>query len=172
MVESIPDDRWMLKPEVDRAFGILEEEEICFDFLTHPRHLPHVIEVLKKHPGLRAVVDHISKPHIRDRQIHTWAEQMEQIAACKNVYCKLSGMITEADHGNWKPADLKPYILHILRIFGPRRLMFGSDWPVCLLAGSYEQVLNALELNLGGLPAGELAEIFSGTAARFYRLHT
>jgi L-fuconolactonase len=170
MIESIADDRWMLRPAVKRAFAVIEENNIGFDFLTHPRHLPHVIEILSEFPRLRAVIDHISKPRIRDREMQPWATQMEKVASHTNVFCKLSGMITEADHLAWRPDDLEPYIRHIVEIFGYDRLMFGSDWPVCLLAGSYEEVLAALNHSLTGLTEQQMAEVFGGTAKRFYRI--
>jgi L-fuconolactonase len=170
MIESIPDDDWMLRPSVREAFAVLQNNDICFDFLTHPRHLPYALQIMEEFPKLRAVIDHISKPRIRDGEMHPWADQMEKIASYERVYCKLSGMITEADHQNWKPSDLEPYVSHILRTFGPHRLMFGSDWPVCTLAGSYEDVLTALESNLSNLTEQQLNDIFGGTASRFYRV--
>jgi L-fuconolactonase len=170
MIESIADDAWMVKPSVRSAFQILQQNDVCFDFLTHPRHLPYVPEILESCPQLRAVIDHISKPRIRDKEFQPWAAQMEQIASYPNVFCKLSGMITEADHKNWKPADLEPYVSHILRIFGSERLMFGSDWPVCLLAGSYDQVLDALRQNLLDQDTQQTENIFGETARRFYRV--
>jgi L-fuconolactonase len=170
MIESIPDDAWMLKPAVKRSFQLLEEKEVCFDFLTFPKHLPHVLRILTEYPGLRAVIDHISKPSIKDSILKPWADLMAQVAAHPNVYCKLSGMITEADHRAWKPADLSPYIRHVLTVFGADRCMFGSDWPVCLLAGDYDRVVDAIRQNLSGLGDGEISDIFGGTAARFYRL--
>lgn len=170
MIESIADDAWMVKPSVRGAFQILQQNDVCFDFLTHPRHLPYVPEILKSCPRLRTVIDHISKPRIRDKEFQPWADQMEQIASYRNVFCKLSGMITEADHKNWKPADLEPYVSHILRAFGSERLMFGSDWPVCLLAGSYDQVLNALRQNLLDQDTQQTDNIFGETARRFYRV--
>jgi len=170
MIESIADDAWMVKPAVRSAFEILQQNDVCFDFLTHPRHLPYVPEILDACPRLRAVIDHISKPRIRDKEFQPWADQMEQIASYPNIFCKLSGMITEADHKNWKAADLEPYVSHILKIFGPERLMFGSDWPVWLLAGSYEQVLDALRQNLLDQDTRQAEDIFGGTARRFYRV--
>jgi L-fuconolactonase len=170
MIESIPDDGWMLRPAVKRSFRLLVEKKVCFDFLTFPRHLPHVLQILEECPGLRAVIDHISKPAIKDGILKPWADLMAQVAAYPNVCCKLSGMITEAHHQAWKPADLSPYIRHVLTVFGPDRCMFGSDWPVCLLAGSYDQVVDALQRNLPALGDDEMGDIFGGTAARFYGL--
>lgn len=170
MIESIGDERWMLRPTVKKSFGVLEEQEICFDFLTHPKHLPYALEILEEFPNLRAVINHISKPAIKDNIMEPWAELMEKVAAHDNVYCKLSGMITEADHSAWKPADLAPFIQHVINVFGPDRCMFGSDWPVCLLAGSYDDGFNALRQNLSNLSSSQLQDIFMGTAMRFYRI--
>jgi L-fuconolactonase len=170
MIESIGDERWMLRPAVKKSFGILQAQNVCFDFLSHPKHLPYVLEILNEFPGLRTVINHISKPLIKDGVLHPWTELIEKVAAHKNVYCKLSGMITEAEHQSWKPADLTPYIRHILKVFGPHRCMFGSDWPVCLLAGTYDDVVEALQQNISDLNPLELQDIFWNTASRFYRI--
>lgn len=170
MIESIDDDRWMLQPAVKKSFGILQEQAVCFDFLTHPRHLPYALQILDEFPELRTVINHISKPPIKDGVLTPWAGLIEKAAAHENVFCKLSGMITEADHQAWKPADLAPYIKHILKVFGPHRCMFGSDWPVCLLAGTYDDVVEALQQNIGNLNPQEREDLFGGTASRFYRI--
>jgi L-fucono-1,5-lactonase len=172
MVENIEDPRWMLRSTVLHAFAVLEERGICFDFLLKHHQLPAALEVLAACPRLRAVIDHIAKPPIRERVLEPWGTLLEQVGAHPNVYCKLSGMITEADHERWSPDDLGPYIERALRAFGAARCMFGSDWPVCTLAGSYGQVLGALEqhlLRLGVTPA-EHRRIFGETAREFYRL--
>ena len=128
------------------------------------------MQILDEFTELRTVINHISKPPIKDGVLIPWAGLIEQAAAHENVYCKLSGMITEADHQAWKPADLTPYIRHILKVFGPQRCMFGSDWPVCLLAGTYDDVVEALQQNISDLNRLELEDIFRGTASRFYRI--
>ena len=128
------------------------------------------MQILDEFPKLRAAINHISKPSIKDGVLAPWAELIEKAAACENVYCKLSGMITEADHQAWKPEDLAPYIKHILEVFGPQRCMFGSDWPVCLLAGTYDDVVEALQQNLRDLKPQEIESIYWGTASRFYRI--
>ena len=170
MIESIADEQWMLRPAVKKSFGELQEKNVCFDFLTHPKHLPYALQILDEFPELRTVINHISKPPIRDGITDPWAGLIEEAAAHDNVFCKLSGMITEADHKTWKPEDLAPYIKHILKVFGPDRCMFGSDWPVCLLAGTYDDVIQALEKNISGLSNQAREDIFSGTASRFYRI--
>jgi L-fucono-1,5-lactonase len=172
MVENIQDPGWMLRPTVLRAFRILEERGICFDFLLKHHQLPAALEVLAACPRLHAVMDHIAKPAIRERVLEPWGTLLARVAEHPNVHCKLSGMITEADHEHWAPGDLGPYIERALRAFGPARCMFGSDWPVCTLAGSYAQVLGALEQQLQrlGLTPAEQRRIFGETAREFYRL--
>lgn len=172
MIQDLPKDDWIIQPRVLDALKFVAEKGIAFDFLTYPRHLPLVVQVLEQVPGLRSVIDHISKPPIARGQLQPWADRLKEVAMHPNVYCKLSGMITEADHKNWKPEDLKPFVDHALEVFGPERVMYGSDWPVCLLAGSYEQVYRTLaNLLEGRLDAAEEAAVFGGNAARFYRLY-
>jgi len=172
MLQDIPDPGWMLRPSVKRAFATLEATGVCFDFLIKAHQLAPTLQVLTEFPGLRAVIDHIAKPDIAAREFQPYADLLRRVAAHENVYCKLSGMITEADHEAWTPADLAPYVQHAVDCFGPRRLMYGSDWPVCTLAGSYARVLEALESNLSALALDHTAleRIFGGTAAEFYRL--
>jgi len=172
MIQDIEDPGWMLGPNVKRAFAALEERGVCFDFLIKPHQLPATLEILDEFSELRAVVDHLAKPNIAARELAPWDSFMERVAAHANVYCKLSGMITEADHAHWSPKDLAPYIQHVVGCFGPERCMFGSDWPVCTLAGSYEQVLSALEQALVPLELGAASRqrIFGGSAEAFYRL--
>jgi L-fuconolactonase len=170
MIQDIEDIGWLRRPSVRRAFRVLEEREVCFDFLIKPHQLEATIEVLDACPRLRAVIDHIAKPEIARGMTTPWSALLERVSEHPNVYCKLSGMITEADHQAWKPADLGPFIAHALRCFGPARSMFGSDWPVCTLAGSYAQVIAALEENLTALRPRDIDAIFGGTAREFYRL--
>jgi L-fuconolactonase len=172
MIHDVPDPEWMLRASVRPAFAALEERGVCFDFLVRPPHLPPMLRILDEFPRLRAVLDHIGKPNIQARQVDPWSRQLAHIAAHPNVYCKLSGMLTEASHTSWSADDLKPYVRHTLECFTPQRCMFGSDWPVCTLAGSYAQVITALEQSLEpiGLDSAAQARIFGGTAAEFYRL--
>ena len=172
MIENEPDPEWMRRPAVRRAFHVLEERDVCFDFLLKHHQLGAALDVLDAHPRLRAVIDHLAKPAIAQRSIEPWREQIARASEHPNVYCKLSGLVTEADHATWRAEDLAPYIQHAVRTFGPRRCMFGSDWPVCTLAGSYAQVVQALEACLAplGLSAGDLERIYGGTASEFYRL--
>lgn len=169
MIQDLPDDDWMLRPAVQRAFKELERVGCPFDFLTYPRHLPRVVRVLEAFPNLRCVIDHLSKPPIRTGQLEPWRTDLARVAAFPNVWCKLSGMVTEADHARWTPADLAPYARHAVEVFGWERVMFGSDWPVCLLAAEYGQVVAALREVLGdALTPEREGKLFGENAARFY----
>jgi L-fuconolactonase len=171
MLQDLDDDAYILRPRVMDNLARMAERGVAFDVLGFPRHLSKVTRALEAVPQLRAVVDHLSKPAIAAREFDDWAREIARLAALPNVHCKLSGMITEADHKTWRPADLEPYVDHALKVFGPRRLMFGSDWPVCLLAGSYAEVLGALRTVLDGkLSAAERAGVYGSNAARFYGL--
>jgi L-fuconolactonase len=171
MIEN-RDPSWMLQGSVRRAFGILEQEQVCFDLLVRPPQLEAALVILDEFPNLRCVVDHIAKPFIARGELEPWASQMRAIARHEQVHVKLSGMITETDHARWSAQDLLPYVRQVLALFPPERLMYGSDWPVCTLAGSYEQVLSALLENLDALGVSDATreQIFGATAARFYRL--
>jgi L-fuconolactonase len=171
MLQDLADDDWILRPRVINSLKLIAERDIPFEFLTYTRHLLHVVKVLESVSNLRAVVDHVSKPEIKNRKLDPWRSLMAQVANHPNVYCKLSGMITEADHKTWTPEDLRPYVEHVVESFGMDRVMFGSDWPVCLLAGSYDQVVEALQLILKPrLNPQQEASVFGGNAARFYKL--
>ena len=165
-----PDVNWGLREDVLNGLRELQRREIPYDLLLKVPHL-HIVEPLaEKLPNLALVIDHIAKPYIADGVFDGWAEQMERIAQIPHVHVKLSGMITEAKRDSWKSDDLRPYVQHVLKLFGPDRLMFGSDWPVCLLAGSWKQVLAAFTQALGPLDEATRAKLLGDTAVRFYRL--
>jgi L-fuconolactonase len=169
MLQDLADDRWILRPRVISNLELLNTRKVPFEFLTYTRHLPSVLQVLELVPGLHAVIDHLSKPEIKAGVFRPWAEIMSQIAGHPNVFCKLSGMVTEADHANWRPEHLSPYVDHILDCFGEDRVMFGSDWPVCLLAASYAEVINALRTVVAQrLPPAGLDKLFLQNGAKFY----
>lgn len=171
MLQSLDDDQWILKPEVKRNIQILVDQDFPLDILIFPRHLPHIVELLKKFPTLRAVIDHGAKPNIKDKQWEPWAAYLEEVSAFENVMCKISGLVTEADHNKWKVSDFKPYINHIITCFGSKRIMFGSDWPVCLLAAEYDDVVGIVNENLQKEISDEEIELlFGGNAKKFYRL--
>jgi L-fuconolactonase len=170
IAQDEPDDDFIVRDDVVRGLKVLERHRVPFDLLFYVKHLRHVPALAGALPELPMVIDHLAKPHIRDRKLGDWLPQFRAAAAFPNVYCKLSGMVTEADWRHWKPSDLKPYVDAALECFGPERLMFGSDWPVCELAASYEQVVAALEEALGPISSDQRQRIFAGTAAEFYRL--
>ncbi|MCC5875140.1 MAG: amidohydrolase family protein [Candidatus Sumerlaeia bacterium] len=169
MLQDLEDDAWIVRPWVLQNLSHLAERNVPFEFLTYTRHLPHVVTALEKSPGLHAVVDHLSKPEIKTGNLDPWRELMARVASFPNVSCKVSGMITEADWNHWRPEDLRPYVLHVLEVFGPERIMWGSDWPVCRCAGEYAEALNAARTILDErLTPTQQAQFYGGNAARFY----
>ena len=170
LVHDEPDPLWLLRPDVLRGLRELESRDIPYDLLLRPIHLPLVPKLAEKLPALRMVIDHIAKPSISTGEFDTWARRMEAVFPIANVYCKLSGMITEAAWHNWNASDLHPYVTFVCQGFGPNRVMFGSDWPVCLLAGTWKEVLAACTQGMGPQPVDVREQIFGGTAMHFYRL--
>ena len=132
--------------------------------------MPAALEIVRAMPDLRFVIDHLGKPPIRDGDISTWAERIAPFGALPNAWCKLSGLVTEADWATWTVADLRPAVDHALAVFGPRRLIFGSDWPVCLLAASYKRVIETALALVADLTADERAAVMGGTATEVYGL--
>lgn len=170
LVQDEPDNNWLLRDDVLEGLRELARRGIPYDILVKPPQL-HVVEPLAdKVPDLPIVIDHIAKPYIKDRIFDGWAQQMESIAKIPHVHVKMSGIITEADHDNWTTDDLRPYIRHVFDTFGPDRILFGSDWPVCLLAGSWKEVLAAFTQALGPLDQDTRAKMLGENAARFYKL--
>lgn len=170
VTQDEPDDDFIVRSDVVGGLEILEKHQVPFDLLFYVKHLKHAAPLAKRLPNLPMVIDHLAKPQIKAGITDGWREDLQAAARHRNVYCKLSGMITEADWKKWKPADLRPYVETALEAFGPERCMFGSDWPVCELAGSYQQVYDALREIVGQLGASELEQIFGGSASRFYGL--
>jgi L-fuconolactonase len=170
LVHEESDDDWLIRRDVLEGLAVLEDAGVPFDLLLRPHHLRHVPTLSDRLPKLRMVIDHIAKPRIRDHVTQPWAEALGAAAENPNVWCKLSGMVTEADHTSWVPEDLAPYVETALRVFGPGRLMYGSDWPVCTLAASYKQVHTALRSVLGGQDPASEHSIFARSATQFYGL--
>lgn len=168
VVQDEPDDRFMLGGAFLRGIGKLRQFALTYDILIYPKQLPAAIELVTHFPEQPFVLDHIAKPHIRDGTLSPWREQLRELAQAPNVFCKLSGMVTEADHQGWKPDDLRPYLDEVFEAFPVERLMWGSDWPVCLLAGSYEQVFRLVDDYTAHLKAPQREALFGGTARRFY----
>jgi len=170
IVQSEPDDRFVLRADFRRGISCLAAFDFTYDILIYPQHLPAVIELVAAYPQQRFVLDHLGKPAIRSGKLQAWARWMLELGTATNVFCKLSGLITEADWAHWGPGDFKPYLDVAFESFGWQRLMFGSDWPVCLLAGGYAQVVELISSYLRGRPRQEQTAIFGDNAARFYRL--
>ena len=163
-----PDDNFIVRDDVMNGLRVLEKHRMPFDLLFFVKHLKHAQTLGKELPNLPMVIDHLAKPEIKDGRLDNWEASFRAAAKFPNMYCKISGMVTEADWQNWKPADLRPYVEIALEVFGPERCMYGSDWPVCELAGSYEQVIGAAREVLSELSATEQELVFGGTAKKFY----
>ena len=170
VVQDEPDDDFMIREDVLRGLGVLEKHEVPYDLLFYVKHLKHAATVAKKFPNAKFVVNHLAKPVIKNQETDGWIDDLIAASKCENVWCKLSGMVTEADWENWKPDDLKPYVDTALEHFGADRCMFGSDWPVCELAASYQDVFDALTHCIGGVSDSERAQILGQTAIEFYQL--
>ena len=172
MIQDIPDDNWMLRDDVQWGFRAVADLGLTFDALGFPRHLAHFLTILKRYPDLRVVVDHCMKPQIRNHSeanFRFWADGMARIADETGAYCKFSALVTEAD-ADWTVDDLRPYVGHVFDRFGPDRVMWGSDWPVCRLRCEYGDWRAAAAELTAGLTEPERARIYGGTASEFYRL--
>ncbi len=169
VVQDEPDDRFMLRPEFLRGIAALAEFALVYDILIFPKQLPAAIELARRFPSQPFVLDHIAKPFIKDHLLSPWTEQIRELAACPNVHCKVSGMVTEADWRGWKPADFTPYLEVVLAAFGPSRLMIGSDWPVCLLAADYGAVMGLAQDYFARLSSADQGKVFGGNALAFYQ---
>jgi L-fuconolactonase len=170
MIQDLPDDAWMLRPDVQWAYEAVAGLGLTFDALGFPRHLDHFLTLLKRHPNLRVVIDHCMKPQIRAPEgFDRWAEGMSRLAGETGAYCKFSALVTEAYPG-WTIEDLRPYARHVLKVFGPERVMWGSDWPVCRLRCEYSDWRRAAEELTADLSDSDRARVFGGTASEFYRL--
>ncbi|GAA1221028.1 amidohydrolase family protein [Kitasatospora nipponensis] len=170
LVQGEADPAWLVRPDVRRGLRAVADAGLCYDLLTLPHQLPAAIETVQALPEVSFVLDHLSKPPIARGGPQPWAGRLRELAREPNVSCKLSGLVTEADRERWTVADLRPYAEAALDAFGPGRLMFGSDWPVCLLAASYEQVVSCAKELTDHLEPHERAQVFGDTAARVYGL--
>jgi L-fuconolactonase len=171
ITQDEPDENYIVRPDVIRGLRVLQKHGVPFDLLFFVQHLKHAATLGRELPELPMVIDHLSKPKIREQTMDGWKQDMRAAAEFPNIHCKLSGMVTEADWQNWKPDDLRPYVEFVLESFGPERCMFGSDWPVCELAGSYEQVYATLNELIASLSATEKSAILGQNAIDFYGLN-
>ena len=170
IAQAEPDDRFLVGSDFLRGIARLNEFGLAYDILVYPKQLPAAIELVSRFPEQRFVVDHLAKPEIKTGGREPWAACIKTIAQNANVYCKVSGLVTEADWSHWKPEDFRAYLDVVFEAFGPERLMFGSDWPVCLLAASYRQVRELIESYVELHAAIHKVNIFGGNAIRFYGL--
>ncbi|NUT96623.1 MAG: amidohydrolase family protein [Saccharothrix sp.] len=169
-VQSEPDPEWLCRPEVWRGLAELDRRGLAYDLLIRPHQLPAARRTAAALPHVRFVLDHCAKPPIAGGTAGEWTEGIRSLAAHENVTCKVSGLVTEADWASWTVADLRPWFEVVLDAFGPERLMFGSDWPVCLLAASYGEVVDAARELAGELTPDERERLFAGTAVEVYGL--
>jgi L-fuconolactonase len=169
-VHDESDPEWLCRADVRRGLAAVQARGLRYDLLVRARELPAAVETVGAFPDLPFVLDHIAKPRIAEGEDAEWRDRMAPLAALPNVVVKLSGMVTEADWASWTPADLRPFVAAVVDWFGVERLMFGSDWPVCLLAASYGGVVTGLEEALGALSADDEAAIFGRNAVRLYGL--
>jgi L-fuconolactonase len=170
IVQSEPDDRFLLRPSFCRGISALRTFGLTYDILIHPRHLPVAAEFAAKFEDQPFVLDHLAKPRIRHREIEAWARDLARLAAAPNVWCKLSGLVTEADVARWRPEDLRPYLDVAFDVFGAGRLMIGSDWPVCTVAGDYRRTMGVVTGYLDGRSPADRAAVLGGNAAGFWKL--
>ncbi len=169
MIQDLPDDDWMLRPDLDAAFRALTERGLVFDALVLPQHLSHLSVLLARHPDMRTIIDHCAKPAIAAGDLAGWTSDMRRLAADTDAFCKLSGLVTEAGAG-WSVETLRACVDLVLDCFGPNRLIWGSDWPACLLAADYTSWLEATDLLLRGCTSDERDAILGGNAIRAYGL--
>ena len=168
VVQDEADPRFILRKDFNEGVAALRETGLRYDILIFERQLPAAIEFVDRHPNQTFILDHVAKPRIKDKMLAPWDRNMREMAKRQNVYCKLSGMITEADPKHWTPEGLQPYIDVVLAAFGPRRIMYGSDWPVMLLAGDYVRWYGTVTNTIAKLSKAEQDRIMGGTAAEAY----
>jgi L-fuconolactonase len=170
IVQSEPDDHFLLRDDVVSGIGYLQQFNFTYDILIYPEQMPAVLGLMERLPNQRFVIDHIAKPPIRAKQIASWTNHLRAMASNPLVYCKVSGLITEADWRSWRVDEFKPYLDVVFEAFGTDRLLFGSDWPVCLLAGTYQQVRELIVDYMQDLPDSKQDNVLGGNAERFYGL--
>ena len=170
VVQGEADHNFMLRPDFGNGIAALEKYNFTYDILIFPHQLGAALELVRRFPNQKFVIDHIAKPYLKDGFYDGWATLMKAIGEHKNVYCKLSGMTTEADYNNWTPEQIEPYMQLVLDSFGANRILFGSDWPVCLVAGNYTKTKELVTNFIAKLSSEEQAAIMGGNAMQFYNL--
>jgi L-fuconolactonase len=170
VIQDEPDDQFILSPAFNRGIRLLRDTGLVYDILVHARHLPQTLQFVDMHPDQSFVLDHCAKPSVAAGELAPWSAHMRELAKRPNVCCKLSGLVTEADWRHWTPASLEPYWSVVLDAFGPTRLLFGSDWPVSLLASSYQRWADTVAEWTAPLSESERSATWGGTADRIYSL--
>lgn len=170
IVQGEEDPNFLLRSNFLNGISNLKQFDFTYDILVFPHQLGAVLEFVTKFPDQKFIIDHIAKPHIKDGFFKGWAVLMREVGACQNVYCKISGMVTEADYTHWNYAQLRPYLEVILESFGGKRICFGSDWPVCLVAADYTEVVSVAKIFASGLSASEQEDFWANNTIRFYNL--
>ncbi|WP_309118855.1 amidohydrolase family protein [Paenibacillus sp.] len=168
IAQAEPDDAFLAREDVAGGVAALGEFGLTYDILVYHRQLPAAIELVRRFPEQKFVLDHIAKPDIRGGRLEPWKKRIEEIASFDNVMCKVSGMVTEADVAAWKDSDFAPYLETVFEAFGPNRLMYGSDWPVCLLGADYAGALGIVERAVQGWSEADRERLFGGNCAAFY----
>ena len=169
VIHDEEDENFMLRPEFIRGVKLLSKYQLTYDLLIFPKHLHTTIKFVTQFSDKQIfVIDHIAKPLIRDRQLSPWKEYIGIMATFPSVYCKVSGMVTEADWDGWQPEDIKPYLDVVFEAFGTERILIGSDWPVCLVAGNYSKVMSVVLDYISNFSASEKAMIMGGNALKAY----
>jgi L-fuconolactonase len=170
VIQGEADPEFILRKDFNRGISLLKKYSLVYDILIVARQLPNTIKFVDQHPDQLFVLDHIAKPIIKQNELSPWKANMMELAKRENVSCKLSGMVTEANYQNWTPVQLKPYFDVVFEAFGPDRLLFGSDWPVCLVATTYQNWKDLVQANISSFSETEQAKIMSGNAERIYQL--
>ncbi len=170
VLQGEPQRDFMLRPAFKRGIGLLNKYGFTYDILIFPDQLGYTKEFVASFPDQKFVIDHIAKPYIKDKKIDEWKRDISEVAQFENVYCKVSGMVTEADWKAWKKEDFIPYLDAVVESFGTNRLMYGSDWPVCLVAASYENMLGIVKDYFSSFSSEEEKQFFGGNARKFYDL--
>jgi L-fuconolactonase len=170
VLQGEPDRALMLKPSFMRGIAALKQFSFTYDILIFPDQLKYACELVKTFPEQKFVVDHIAKPYIKDRKIDEWKKDLKALAQYENVWCKISGMVTEADWKSWQKEDFSPYLEVVVQSFGTHRVLFGSDWPVCLVAASYSEMMGIVKEYFSAFSHDEQDRFFGGNAVQFYNL--
>ena len=172
VVQDEPDNSFMLRPDFLNGIDRLKNHGLSYDILIFPKQLEAALQLVAQFPEQLFVIDHIAKPSIKDGSLQPWQRHIKEFSKFPNVNCKISGMVTEADWENWKQEDMKPYLETVMETFSPNRLMYGSDWPVCLLAGNYCRIIDLATHYISQLSTQDQELVFGGTAAQFYNIQS